>query len=155
MMSHSRAAEPPSLQAQLIIRKIEKLITDSCRGKITEYDLWTEMDGLQEVKLYVRNLRHIIKDLLLHIGYRDLQYLHFEYREMNGKRMFGPANGGIWRQITVRKICQGHVLIALVQTSCIPRWLVGRIESNLRTTSRSVQSIVFFRVSKICTLNSL
>ena len=72
------------------IWKIEKLISDSCRGKITEYDLWTEMDGLQEVKLYVRNLRHIIEDLLLHLGYRDLQYLHFEYREWNGERIFGP-----------------------------------------------------------------
>jgi hypothetical protein len=51
------------------IWEIEKLITNSCRGKITEYDLWTEMDGLQEVKLYVRNLRRIIKDLLLHLGY--------------------------------------------------------------------------------------
>ena len=34
------------------IREIEKLISDSCKGKIREYDLWTEMDGLQEVKLY-------------------------------------------------------------------------------------------------------
>ncbi len=51
------------------IWEIEKLITNSCRGKITEYDLWTEMDGLQEVKLYVRNLRRTIKDLLLHLGY--------------------------------------------------------------------------------------
>ncbi len=30
------------------IREIEKLISDSCRGKIIEYDLWTEMDSLQE-----------------------------------------------------------------------------------------------------------
>jgi hypothetical protein len=96
------------------IREIEKLISDSCRGKITEYDLWTGMDGLQEVKVYVRTLRHIIEDLLRHLGYRDLQYLHFEYREMNGERIFGPANGGIWWQITVRRIGQGHVLIALV-----------------------------------------
>ena len=33
------------------IREIEKLISDTCEGKITEYDLWTEMDGLQEVRL--------------------------------------------------------------------------------------------------------
>jgi hypothetical protein len=96
------------------IREIEKLISDSCKGKIREYDLWTEMDGLQEVKLYLRTLRQIIEDLLRHLGYRDLQYLHFEYRECNGERIFGPANGGLWWQITVRKIGQGHVLIALV-----------------------------------------
>jgi hypothetical protein len=96
------------------IREIEKLISDSCKGKIKEYDLWTEMDGLQEVKLYLRTLRQIIEDLLRHLGYRDLQYLHFEYRECNGERIFGPANGGLWWQITVRKIGQGHVLIALV-----------------------------------------
>ena len=28
--------------------------------------------------------------------------------------MFGSANGGIWLQITVRKIGQGHILVALV-----------------------------------------
>ncbi len=50
------------------IWEIEKVISDSCRGKITDYDLWTEMDGLQEVKLYVRNLLHIIRDLLLHLA---------------------------------------------------------------------------------------
>ncbi len=58
------------------IREIEKLISDSCKGKITEYDLWTEMDGLQEVKLYLRNLRQIIEDLLRHLGYRDLRCIH-------------------------------------------------------------------------------
>ena len=92
------------------------MISDSCKGKFTEYDLWTGMDGLQEVKVYVWTLRHITEDLLRHLGYRDLQYLHFqvEYRECNGERIFGPANGGLWWQITVRKIGQGHVLIALV-----------------------------------------
>ncbi len=50
------------------IWEIEKLISDSCRGKITEYDLWTEMDGLHKVKLYVRNLRHIIENLLRHLA---------------------------------------------------------------------------------------
>jgi hypothetical protein len=104
------------------IWEIEKLISDSCKGKITEYDLKTEMDGLQEVKLYLRTLRQIIEDLLRHLGYRDLQYLHFEYRECNGERIFRPANGGLWWQITVRKIGQGHVLIALVvfqDDSCV------------------------------------
>ncbi len=33
---------------------------------------------------------------------------------MHGERMFGPANGGLWWQITVRKIGEGHVLIALI-----------------------------------------
>ncbi len=41
------------------ILEIKKLISDSCRGKITESDLRTEMVGLQEVKLIVRNLQHI------------------------------------------------------------------------------------------------
>jgi hypothetical protein len=96
------------------IREIEKMITDSSSSKILEYDLSRESDGVQEVKVYLRSLRHIIEDLLRHLGYRDLQYLHFEYREMHGERMFGPANGGLWWQITVRKIGEGHVLIALI-----------------------------------------
>ena len=52
-MLEERAFTVKDLHAHSI-RKIEKLISDSCRGKITEYDLWTEMDGLQEVKLYLR-----------------------------------------------------------------------------------------------------
>ena len=98
------------------IREIEEMISDSSSSKILEYDLWRESDGVQdsEVKVYLRLLRQIIADLLRHLGYRDLQYLHFEYREMHGERIFGPANGGIWWQITVRKIGEGHVLIALI-----------------------------------------
>ncbi len=53
-------------------------------------------------------------NLLLHLGYRDLQYLHFEDREMKCERIFGPANGIIWKQITVQKIGQSHIVIALV-----------------------------------------
>ena len=43
-----------------------------------------------------------------------LQFLWFEYREVNGERVFGPANGAIWWQITVRQIGSGHVLIVIV-----------------------------------------
>ena len=68
------------------IREIEEMISDSSSSKILEYDLWRESDGVQdsEVKVYFRLLRQIIADFLLHLGYRDLQYLHFEYREMHG-----------------------------------------------------------------------
>ncbi len=90
------------------IREIEKMISDSCLSKISEHDLSRTIDGEQEVKVYLRSLREIVEDLLQHLGYRDLQYLHIEYREVNGKRMFGSANGGIWWQITVQKIGQGH-----------------------------------------------
>ena len=78
------------------IREIEKMISDSCSSKITEHDLWREIDGVQDVKVYLRSLREIVEDLLQHLGYRELQYLHFEYQEVDGERMFGPANGGIW-----------------------------------------------------------
>ncbi len=42
------------------IWEIEKMITDACSTRIKEYDLWTETDGLQEVKVYLRLLREII-----------------------------------------------------------------------------------------------
>ncbi len=45
---------------------------DSCKGKITEHDLWAEMDCLRELKFDTRNLQHIMEDLLLHLRYRDL-----------------------------------------------------------------------------------
>ena len=80
------------------IWEIEEMISDSSSRKFSEYDLCRESDGVQdsEVKVYLRLLRQMIADLLRHLGYRDLKYLHFEYREMHGERIFGPANGGIW-----------------------------------------------------------
>ena len=73
------------------IWKIEKMISDSCCSKITEHNLWREIDGVQDVKVFLRSLREIVEDLPQHLGYRDLKYLHFEYREIIGERMFGSA----------------------------------------------------------------
>ena len=96
------------------IREIEKMISDSSSSKISEFDIWEKIDGEQEIKVYLRSLRHIVEDLLAEMGYRDLQYLHFEYREVDGERIFGAANGGIRWQITVRQIGAGHILVAIV-----------------------------------------
>ena len=96
------------------IRELETLISDCSRSKISEYDLWTQGDGKQEVKAYLRSLKQIVEGILADLGFKNLQYLWFEYREVNGERVFGPANGAIWWQITVRHIGSGHVLIALV-----------------------------------------
>ena len=96
------------------IRELETLISDCSKSKISEYDLWTQGDGKQEVKVYLRSLKQIVEGILADLGFKNLQYLWFEYREVNGERVFGPANGAIWWQITVRKIGSGHVLIALV-----------------------------------------
>ena len=96
------------------IREIEKMISDSSSSKISEFDLWKKIDGKQDVKAYLRSLRRIIEDLVAHLGYRNLQHLHFEYKEIDGERVFGAANGGIWWQITVRQIGAGHVLLALI-----------------------------------------
>jgi hypothetical protein len=71
-------------------------------------------DGKQEVKAYLRSLKLIIQDILADLGFANLQYLWFEYLEVNGERRYGPANGGIWWQITVREIGEGHVLVAII-----------------------------------------
>jgi hypothetical protein len=83
-------------------------------SKISEFDLWRKVDGIHDVKVYLRSLKHTVEDLLAELGYRDLQYLHFEYCEVDGERIFGATNGGIWWQITASKIGAGHVLIAIV-----------------------------------------
>ncbi len=64
--------------------------------------------------MFLRSLRLIIEWILADAGFRELQYLRFEYRKVDGERVFGPANGAIWWQITVRQIGSGHVLIAIV-----------------------------------------
>ena len=62
----------------------------------------------------MRSLKEIIEGILADLGFRNLQYLWFKYREVNGERVFGPANGAIWWQITVRQIGSGHVPITVV-----------------------------------------
>ncbi len=96
------------------IRELETLISDCSRCKISEYYSWTKADGKQEVKAYLRTLKLIIQDILADLGFENLQYLWFEYQEVNGERRYGPANGAIWLQITVRQIGKGHVLFALI-----------------------------------------
>jgi hypothetical protein len=96
------------------IRELEQIIEKGSGSKVFEYDLWSKEDGKQEVKVYLRSLRQIVEGILADLEFRDLQYLWFEYREVDGERVFGPANGAIWWQITVRHIGSGHVLIAIV-----------------------------------------
>jgi hypothetical protein len=95
------------------IRELEKIVATnatSSGSKIYEYYFWTKDDGKQEVKLYLRSLKQIVEGILAELGFRNLQYLWFEYREVDGECVFGPANGAIWWQITVRQIGSGHVV---------------------------------------------
>ena len=38
------------------IREIEKMISYSCCSKLSEHDLWREIDGVQDVKVYLSPL---------------------------------------------------------------------------------------------------
>ena len=62
----------------------------------------------------MRSLKLIIQDILADLGFANLQYLWFEYREVNGERRHGQANGAIWWKITVRQIGKGHVLVSII-----------------------------------------
>ncbi len=75
------------------IRETEKMISHSSVSKISEFDLWRKIDGIQDVKGNLRSLLHIVEDLLAELGYRDLQYIHFEHRQVDGQRVSGVANG--------------------------------------------------------------
>ena len=46
------------------IRELEKIIAASSNSKISEFDLWREIDGKQDVKVHLRSLRRIIEELL-------------------------------------------------------------------------------------------
>jgi hypothetical protein len=52
--------------------------------------------------------------ILTDLGFKNLQYFWFKYREVNGECVLEPANGAIWWQITVHQIGSCHVLIAIV-----------------------------------------
>ena len=55
------------------IRELEHLIADCSRSKISEYDLWTQADGKQEVKVYLRSLKQIVEGILADLGFRNRQ----------------------------------------------------------------------------------
>ena len=113
------------------------IVTTSSGSNIYEYYFCTMDHGKQEVKLYLRSLRQIIEGIFAYLGFRNLQYLWFEYQEVAGERVFGPANGAICWQVAVRQIGSGHVLIAIVvfpdgswvriKISCEP--LYGELDS--------------------------
>ena len=56
------------------------IVTTSSGSNIYEYDFCTKDNGKQEVKLYLRSLRQIIEGILAYLGFRNIQYLWFEYR---------------------------------------------------------------------------
>jgi hypothetical protein len=120
------------------IREIEKMISDSSASKISEFDLWGKMDGKQEIKVYLRSLRHIVEDLLAEMGYRGLQYLHFEYREVDVERNFWSSK---WRNL-VADYCSPDMRRAYGCDCCISRR--GENEYILRTTLRSVPFLESF-----------
>jgi len=101
-------------ESRLIIRhntieQIEHLISKAHDGgAIQEFNLWTEEDGEQEVMLIVRLLRQIIEDLLADPRFKDCQYLSFEMLELDGVRVFGAANSGVWWQINSTTAFSGH-----------------------------------------------
>jgi hypothetical protein len=75
------------------ILEIEKMISDSCRCKIIEYD-FMDSNGLfaSSESLFEKSATDNRRLDLLHLRYRDLQYLHFEHQEYNREHIFGPAN---------------------------------------------------------------
>ncbi len=82
------------------------MISDSSSSKISEVGLWKKIDGKQEMKVYLRSLLCIIEDLVARLGYRNLQHLHFEYKEIDGERVFGAANGGIGGRLLCPRLAQ-------------------------------------------------
>ncbi len=49
--------------------------------------------------MYLRSLKQIVEGISADLGFENLQYLRLEHREVNGERVFGPANGAIGWQL--------------------------------------------------------
>jgi hypothetical protein len=96
------------------IQQIESWIEKADGGTIFEYDVWKEEDGRQDLKLYLRNLRTILEDLIADGQYAGYQYLSFELVERDGCRAFGPANSTVWWQINAELIGPDKVLLGIV-----------------------------------------
>ncbi len=59
-------------------------------------------------------LRQIIEDLLADRVPGNCQYLSFEMHERNGVRIFGAADGGVWRHLNAQLIGPENVLIRII-----------------------------------------
>lgn len=96
------------------IQQIESWIDKADGGAIFEYDVWKAGDGKQDLKLYLRNLRTIMEDLVADGEYAGYQYLSFELLERDNCRAFGPANSSVWWQINAELIGIDKVLLAII-----------------------------------------
>jgi len=96
------------------IQQIESWIEKADGGTIFEYDVWKEGDGQQDLKLYIRNLRTILEDLIADEQYAGYQYHSFELVERDNCRSFGPANSSVWWQINAELIGPDKVLLGII-----------------------------------------
>jgi hypothetical protein len=67
------------------IQQIESWIEKADGGTIFEYDVWKEGDGQQDLKLYIRNLRTILEDLIADEQNAGYKYLFFELVERDNR----------------------------------------------------------------------
>ena len=84
-------------------------------GDITEYDFHTEMDGKQNLKMYLRNGLQVMEEIFSDPRFKDHLILTFTPTfDENGNRTFGSAMGGLWAQFHMRALKNGaEVLLAL------------------------------------------
>ena len=84
-------------------------------GDITEYDFHTEMDGRQDLKMYLRNPLRVMEEIFGDPRFKDHLILTFTPTfDEDGGRTFGSAMGGLWAQFHMRALKNGvEVLLAL------------------------------------------
>jgi hypothetical protein len=84
-------------------------------GDTTEYDFHTEMDGRQDLKMYLRNPLRFMEEIFGDPIFKDHLILTFTPTfDEDGGRTFGSATGALWAQFQMRALKNGvEVLLAL------------------------------------------
>jgi len=96
------------------VSKLErKLLKGFDGGDISEYDMRIEMDGNQDVRLFLRCVRYVVGCIFGDEAFADSMVFTFHPTfDDKGQRTFGSFMGSVWCQVYARRIRSNQVLLA-------------------------------------------
>jgi len=108
----------PKFDAQEIgtkyVSKLErKLLKGFDGGDVSVYDMRVEMDGKQDLRLFLRCVRYVVGCIFGDEAFADSMVFTFHPTyDDKGMRTFGSFMGSVWCQVHARRIGSNQVLLA-------------------------------------------
>ena len=104
---------PREIGTKYVKRLEKKLLKGFDGGDVSVFDMHEEMDGKQDVRLFLRSIQYVVGCIFGDEAFADSMVFTFhpEFDE-NGERRLGSFMGSAWCQIHARHIGSNQVLLA-------------------------------------------